>query len=258
MDFNQNTQPEPQNEQPSLQNQLNPGIPVQDQTAVQDTAPAQPQSYGSDGRVPYQNSTPYQNGNPYQPGNPYSDPNADQNRNGASYGNGYNNNSYNSNNYYNNNSYYNGYNNNGYNNNGYNNNGYNNNGYPYYNRNSYQLPNAEPGSSFASAAMVLGIVSIVSCFTFTIYPAFVCGSIAVVLALLSKGRRPKLLSKAQTGITLAAIGLALNTVLVVASIVLLFTNPDVREEVNRTFQRTYGQTFDEMMEEIMEQNEDSN
>lgn len=142
-------------------------------------------------------------------------------------------------------------NNNGYNEYNPNNNGYNPN-YPYYNRNAYN--NTVPGGSFATAAMVLGIISIVTSFTFTVYPPFMVGSIAIILALLSKGRRPNLLSRARTGIICAVIGLVMNTIIVTASMVLLFTNPEVRAEVNKTFERQYGMSFDEMWEEMMEEN----
>lgn len=119
-------------------------------------------------------------------------------------------------------------------------------------QNQYNYP--EPGSSFASAAMVLGIISIVTSFTFTVYPPFVLGSIAIILAILSKGMRPKMLSKARTGIICAVSGLILNTIITVASMLLLFTNPDVRAEVNKTFERQYGMSFDEMWEEMLEEN----
>ncbi len=111
----------------------------------------------------------------------------------------------------------------------------------------------EPGSGMANAAMVLGIISIVSSITFTVYPPFILGGIAIVLALLSKGRSPKLLSKAKTGIICAIAGLVLNTIIVTASITLLFTNPDVRDQVNKTFEKQYGMTFDEMWKEMMEE-----
>lgn len=146
--------------------------------------------------------------------------------------------------------------NNGYNNYNPNNNGYNNpqGNYPYYDRSAYQRPIAEPGSSFATASMIMGIISIIASFTFTVYPAFVLGSIAIVLALLSKGRRPKLLSKATAGVICATCGLVINTVIVVACMVLLFTDPDVKAQVNKTFEKQYGVTFDEMWDEIMEDN----
>lgn len=136
----------------------------------------------------------------------------------------------------------------------YNHNPYNNN-YPYYNRGNYQLPFAEPGSSLAKAAMIVGIIAIVSCFTFTVYPPFILGSIAIVLALLSKGRRTKLFSNAKTGIICAVSGIALNTIIVASIVYLIFTNPYVREMVNQEYERQFGTTFDEMIEEIMEGND---
>ncbi|MCM1388250.1 MAG: hypothetical protein NC231_13060 [Bacillus sp. (in: Bacteria)] len=126
---------------------------------------------------------------------------------------------------------------------------------PYYNRSAYRLPSPEPGSSLANAAMVLGIIAIASCFTFTVYPPFILGSIAIVLALLSKGRRPKFFSKAKTGIICAASGFIINTALVVCAMVLLSTDSDFRNEVNRTFEEQYGISFDEVIEEIMEEND---
>lgn len=155
------------------------------------------------------------------------------------------NNNYNSNNSYNpNNSYY--------QNNNYNQNS--NNGYPYYERSAYQRSYVDPGGSFATASMVLGIISIITSITFTVYPAFILGSIAIVLALLSKGRRPKLLSKAHVGIICAITGIVLNTIIVTTCTVLLFTSPEVRAEVNKTFEKQYGISFDEMWEEMMEEN----
>lgn len=97
----------------------------------------------------------------------------------------------------------------------YNHNPYDSNNYPYYNRDAYQLPVAEPGSSLAMAAMVLGIITIVSCFAVPIYPPYILGSVAIVLALLSKGRCPKLFSNAKAGIICAASGIAINTVITI-------------------------------------------
>lgn len=182
--------------------------------------------YGNDGATPYQNNS-LQNGNPYQ--NNIPNPNGNPYQNGAPNPNG---NPYRNSNPYQNNT------------------PYGSNGY--YDRAAYQMPYAEPGSNLAGAAMVLGILSIISSFTFTVYPAFILGSIAVMLGLLSKGTRTKLLSKARTGVICATIGLILNTTFVTSCTVLFFTNAEVREEVNRTFEQQYGVTFDEMWEEIME------
>lgn len=214
MDFNPNTQPDT-NPNPDSQNEQ---TPAPDQSTTESSV---------DNNVYYSGeNSPY-----IGKDNPVSE-------NGS-----YNNYNTNSNNYNPNNNNYNP------------NNGFNN--YPnnnYYDRSAYQRPIVEPGSSFATASMILGIISIVSSFTFTVYPAFVMGSIAIVLALLSKGRRPKLLSKATAGVICATCGLVINTVIVVICTVLLFTDPDVRAEVNKTFEKQYGMTFDEMWDEIMEDN----
>lgn len=207
------------------QQTFNQETPAPQQAPVQATGsynqqPAQGQPpYGYDRQTPYQNRLPYGNNNGYQ--NPYQ--NAYQGSNPQQ-----GNTPYGSPNQ-------------------------NDNGYPYYNRGAYQLPPKEPGSGFAGAAMILGILSIVFCLTFTVYPAFILGSIAIVLALLSKGSRSTLLDKARTGIICGTIGLITNTILVTSVVVMLFTNPELRDEVNKTFERQYGVTFDEMMDEILEE-----
>lgn len=203
--------------------------------------------------TPYQGRPPYGNGTPYPaPQQPYGNndhanvpgPNGNPYRNNMPYGNQY----------PNGNGYQNGYhpNANNYNPNSYNpNNGYHNQ-YPYYGRNAYQIPVAEPGSNLAKAAMICGILSIIFCLTFTVYPAFVLGSVAVILALLSKGRRNKLFSQARTGIICAVIGLVMNAVILTSSLAYVFTNPEGREEFNRQWERIYGEPFDDMMKDMLE------
>lgn len=204
--------------------------------------------------TPYQGRPPYGNGTPYPaPQQPYgnndhanvSGPNGNPYRNNMPYGNQYpNGNGYHPN--------ANNYNPNSYNPNSYNpNNGYHNQ-YPYYGRNAYQIPVAEPGSNLAKAAMICGILSIIFCLTFTVYPAFVLGSVAVILALLSKGRRNKLFSQARTGIICAVIGLVMNAVILTSSLAYVFTNPEGREEFNRQWERIYGEPFDDMMKDMLE------
>ena len=258
----QNGQPYENNNGSTYQNRQpygnNSGSPYQDGqpygnnngTPYQSTQP-----YGSNG-APYQSMPPYGNGTPYPaPQQPY-----ENNKNAnvpAQNGNSYRNNTPYGNQYPNANGYQGSYhsNTNNYNSNNYNpNNGYNNQ-YPYYGRNAYQIPAAEPGSNLAKAAMICGILSIIFCFTFTVYPAFVLGSVAVILALLPKGRRNKLFSQARTGIICAAIGLIINAIILASSLVYVFTNPEGREEFNRQWERIYGEPFDDMMEDRMENND---
>ncbi len=123
---------------------------------------------------------------------------------------------------------------------------------PYYQHNGYQMPVKEPGSSMYSAAFALGIAALISCFTFTVYPAFICGGIAIVFALLSKGRSPKMHNKATIGIVCGTIALVMNTLIVTYSTTMVLTNPELKEQLNETCEEIYGMSFDDMLEEITE------
>lgn len=71
----------------------------------------------------------------------------------------------------------------------------NNSGYPPY----YTPPTRHPGSSFATASMILGIIAIISAFFGTVYPPIICGGLAVILGLLSKGNDKAMLPNAKVG-----------------------------------------------------------
>ena len=235
MDFQQNNQPEVQNNQPGNQiSNQNQNSNMNQNTNQEPALGAQPSGNSSYNNVNQNINNKQVNNNPYNH-NPYQNQGQNPNQN-----NGYG--------YPNNNGYNNNY-NNSYNNY---NNGYNNNT-PYYNRNVYQMPQPEPGHSLFTAAFILGIVALVFCFTFTVYPAYIFGSIAIVLALLSKGRNAKMHSKASVGVICAIAALVLNTCIVTYSVTTIFTNPEVYEEFNETCEEMYGMSFDEMIDEIMEE-----
>ncbi len=152
--------------------------------------------------------------NPYNNGNPYN-----------------NNNPYNNGNPYNNNNPYN------------NGNPYNN---PYGGRNPY--PRKPKGDSLATAALVMGVVALCSCIT--VYLPFIFGGIGITLAILSKGSAPKMLGKAKAGLLCAVAGFSLTAMLVAASFYMVFTVPEVMDEVNKVYEQTYGVSFEEMIDNI--------
>ena len=143
-----------------------------------------------------------------------------------------------------------------YDNNPYNNNPYNNN--PYSNGNPYETPNAGrypsgvSGDRLASAAMITGILALATFISMTIYPPFVFGSIAIVLALLSRGRVTKMNGKAKAGIICATIGLIANCALCGTSFYMLYTNPQIMNQVNEIFETQYGLSYEEMLKMILE------
>ena len=102
-------------------------------------------------------------------------------------------------------------------------------------------PKEEPANKLAQASTVFGVISIVLLFTFTIYPAIVFGSMAIILALLSRGASFQLHSKAKNGIITASIAIGGNIVLVAVCCILIFATPDFFESI-------YGMSYQEMME----------
>lgn len=158
------------------------------------------------------------------------------------------------NNPYNNNPHNNPYNNSNPNNNNnpYNNNNSYNNNNPYNNQTPRQYPANASGDRLASAAMVMGILTVATFVSMTIYPPFIFGGIGIVLALLSKGRASRMATKAKAGIICAAIGLAANCSLCSASLYMLYTRPEIMNQVNTIFENQYGVSYDEMINMILD------
>lgn len=128
----------------------------------------------------------------------------------------------------------------------------NNSGYPPY----YTPPTKHPGSGFATAAMVMGILSILTAFTGTVYPPIILGGLSIILALLSKGNDSVMLPNAKVGILTAIIGLVVNVLIVVTSFLLVFNSPTMREEfhqeLNQYYEYFYGESFDDAWNSIQE------
>ena len=104
-------------------------------------------------------------------------------------------------------------------------------------------PKEEPANKLASASTVLGIIAIASFFTFTIYPPVIFGSLAIILALLSRGASFNLHSKAKNGIITSVIAIGCDIALVAVACLLIFGTPDF-------FEKIYGMSYQEMMEGI--------
>lgn len=239
MDYQSNNQSgDPQNTGTPYYNTTNSGdTPVNNGNPQNNTANDQ-NPYGNTGN----NGNPYgdtaNNGNPYgnanNNGNPYG--------NAANSGNPYGNLPYNNTNQYNN--------------------PYNNTN-PYYNGNPYGYagariisPQKNKGEGMATAAMILGIISLVSLLLLRIYIPFLLGGVGIILAVLSKGKAKKMIGRAKAGLICCITGLALDITLCVFSVYLVFALPDILpemvDEVNKMCEEQYGMTYEELMDEIYE------
>ncbi len=110
----------------------------------------------------------------------------------------------------------------------------------------------DPPNAFATAAKVLGIIALVSVFAFTVYPPLILGSLAIILALLSRGASFQFHTSAKIGIRTSLIALGIDIVLVAASFGLVYGNPEFLEELDDDFQEIYGMSYEEMMESIQD------
>ena len=122
-----------------------------------------------------------------------------------------------------------------------NNNPYRNQNNPYYSQNPQTSMN-NPGRSMATVAMDLGLASVFCAFT-------VFGSIAIILAILSKGYGKKMLTAAKIGIGTAIGGLAMVIVLITSVFTLLMSNGDYLIDQGRLldeqFERQTGQKLED-------------
>ncbi len=118
----------------------------------------------------------------------------------------------------------------------------------------YAPPTRHPGSAFATASLVLGIIAILSAFTGTVFPPLVCGGLSIILALLSKGNDRAMLPNAKVGVLTGILGLIINVLVVASAFLLLFTEPGLKEDfhrqLNQYYEYFYGESFDDAWEEM--------
>jgi hypothetical protein len=128
---------------------------------------------------------------------------------------------------------------------------------PYQNNNGWQYRSVPPkakGDGLATAALILGVMSILSLFFMQLYIPFIAGGIGIILAILSKGSARKLSGKAKAGITGCTVGLLLDVLLCVGSVYLVFNlpkiMPDMVDEVSEMCEERYGMSYEELMDEL--------
>ena len=86
-----------------------------------------------------------------------------------------------------------------------------------------------------NAAMVLGIISVLSTILMTIYIPMILGTIAIVLALLSKGLQSHMAGQAMTGMVCGIGGLLMNLGILISSLMFIFSHPEILQDAARTY-----------------------
>lgn len=108
-----------------------------------------------------------------------------------------------------------------------------------------QLPGHD---GFAQAAFVMAILSLIGCRMLFI-PTIVA-SIAIILAILSKGFCRQLMKKARIALLIAAAAIVLNLILSIRTLGVLadqMKTPEFREQFNQMYEEIYGVPYDDSL-----------
>lgn len=119
--------------------------------------------------------------------------------------------------------------------------------YQYYEQNNpYQQPIKDKRSqAMTSAALILGITSIVTC-TF-LYISIGSGAIAIILALLSKGGELTMSRQAKIACVLGAVGIVMTAIIYTVTFAAIIATYGSLEEYLRIYLQDYGMTLEEFL-----------
>lgn len=98
------------------------------------------------------------------------------------------------------------------------------------------------GEGFAHAAMIMGIIALLTC-RITFFPT-ILAAIAAILALLSKGYNKKMTKKARNAVIISLIAIGLNVALSIYSINTLMHNEQFLNQFEQMYEQLYGVPFD--------------
>ncbi|MGL5259769.1 MAG: hypothetical protein ACRC7V_06625 [Lachnospiraceae bacterium] len=100
----------------------------------------------------------------------------------------------------------------------------------------------------SQASYILGILAIASTVTVAVIFPFIFGSLAILCAILSKGRDTTFLRRAKSGFYTGILAIILNILFLIVAIYMIFAIPEYHDLLNTYSQQLYGQTFDEMLQ----------
>lgn len=132
----------------------------------------------------------------------------------------------------------------------------------YFSENNYDNPNTESVNNtsdkpfpnvFALFAKSLGAFSIFCAVFSVFFGSFICGGLAIVLAILSKGYNTKMEKNAKIGLITGTIGIVLQISLLGFSIYNVIHVPEFREQFNSLYEQMYGEPVDDSINDMLDQ-----
>ena len=110
-----------------------------------------------------------------------------------------------------------------------------------------------PKERLSRTAMSLAVMSIFTIFVFPVILPYVFGSVALVMAILSKGGSERFPRRSRTAAVVSGIAIAINTALIVMSVLFFIQvlhDPQLQKQFGETLYRMYGITFEELMNQL--------
>lgn len=111
----------------------------------------------------------------------------------------------------------------------------------------YEYPQARSRNPMATAAIVLGIISLMSFLFF--YSSVPCGALAVLCALLSRGQSP-MPGRSKAGLACGICGLSMSLILTVFSVWTMLTNTQMRSYLEYYMQYYLGDSSFDLDREL--------
>ena len=114
----------------------------------------------------------------------------------------------------------------------------------------HKPPRLETRNGFELAALILGVLALLSCAF--IYFAIVLGALAILFALLSRCGKMKLSSKARIGLILAVVAIVLSILITGFSFYIVWTEYGSIENLMREYCELMGLDFEALYGDIFQ------
>lgn len=105
-----------------------------------------------------------------------------------------------------------------------------------------QTTSRRHSAKMENAAFFLGIAALAT--TCTVYPVFICGSLAIAFALLSRGGEMTMAPRAKAGLILGIVALCIVALMIANTLFVAYTYYDGLEDMMRQVYGSMGIDFD--------------
>lgn len=121
------------------------------------------------------------------------------------------------------------------------------------NNNNYNASGKPFPNVFALFARSLGVFSIFCAVFGIFFGSFICGGVAIVLAVLSKGYQTKMEKNAIIGLVAGCIAIVVQFSTLTFSVYKIINVPEYRELFNSMYEQMYGEPVDESITDMLDE-----